>query len=432
MILKSLAMEQLRGFTKAVTLEFHPQLTLIIGENGAGKSTILDTLRCMLSHSLATARGNGPNRRSFDESDVSSGWPYLLAESILHSNPGRMAVVCKAKKFVAGFADRHLPDGKPYDQVIDTKDSYLVSFRGVGRPHKKMANDKPPLFIYYSAHRSLALERGHRKGRELGGELAAYTGSLDDRPLELGTQAWLWHAEQELLKSDGLPARVNAAIERMLGTFLGDFQNLRTVAVHGSPRLVVDKNGTTLDLAQLSDGEKGILALLLDLTRRLGQLHSRAEFPEKEPAIVMIDELDLHLHPRWQRTICKNLLSAFPCVQFIATTHSPQILGEVPAGQVIRLESHEVKDVWQSFGMDTNWLLKHVMQSDIRNTEIDAVIQSVEASLRDFDLLEAQSKIAQLRQRVGESPETVRLESGLRRAFELTDPDREDDSDEAD
>ena len=419
MILKSLSMEQFRGFTKAVTLGFHPQLTLIIGENGAGKSTILDALRCMLSHSLSFVRRNRPSRLNFEQPDVASGWPFLRTQSVLHSVPERMAVVCNVQKFVHGFADRNLPDGNPYDQVLDTKDRYDMTFEAVGQPHEKIADDKPPLFVYYSAHRSLALERGNRKGKEAGGELAAYTGALDDRPLELGTQAWLWHAEQELLKSDGLPARVNAAIERMLGAFLGDFQNLRTIEVNESPRLVVDKNKTTLDLAQLSDGEKGILALLLDLTRRLGQLHTRSESPETEPAIVMIDELDLHLHPRWQRAICKNLLSAFPNVQFIATTHSPQILGEVPAGQVIQIEDHKVKHIWQSFGMDTNWLLTHVMHGGVRNSSVDKSLREIESQLETFNLEGAEAVLNQLRTQIGETPDTTAYDSKIHRAWQL-------------
>ena len=433
MILNSLTMEQLRGFTKSVTLEFDDRLTLIIGENGAGKSTILDALRILLSQTMIGLVKKPPTKKTFDERDVADGWPFLRAKSVIHTVPTRAAIYCDAQKFVSEYTPRALPDGNPYDQGTVNKDQYLVGFYGIGEPHEfGQVKEKPPLFVYYSAHRSLALDRGGKKGKEAGGAMAAYTAALNDRSLELGTQAWLWHAEQELLKSDGLPARINSAIERILGRFLGDFKNLRTIEMEDTPRLVVDKNGTTLDLVQLSDGEKGILALLLDLTRRLGQVHADAEFPEKEPAIVMIDELDLHLHPRWQRTIAKTLLETFQSVQFIATTHSPQILGEVPAGQVIQLENHEIKHVWQSFGMDTNWLLKNVMHGDIRNSEVDAAMKSIESHLQNFELDEAETKINKLREQLGETPDNVRLETGLRRAIELTDPDAEDDADEAD
>ena len=425
MRLSSLTLEQYRGFTESVTLGFDQKLTLIIGENGAGKSSVLDAIRVLLSQSLVAFRSQVPPKKTFDERDVANGWPYLRAQSVLHTVPTRAAFTCDAQKYLSQFASRHLPNGNPYDQVIDTKDRYLVGEKGIGPPHNFPPNEKPPLFVYYSAHRSLALERGSKKGKEAGGELAAYTDALDDRPLEVGTQAWLWHAEQELEKSDKLPARVNAAIERMLGRFLGEFKNLRTVVIHDVPRLVVDKQGATLDLVQLSDGEIGVLALLLDLTRRLGQVHSKAEFPENEPAVVLIDELDLHLHPRWQRTIARNLLEAFPNVQFIATTHSPQILGEVPAGQVVQIENHEVKHIWQTFGMDSNWLLKHVMHGDVRNADIERALTKIEHHLQEFELEEAETGIANLRTLVGETPDTVRLDTGLRRALELTEPDEE-------
>ena len=419
MILKSLTMEQLRGFVKTVTIEFDDKLTLIIGENGAGKSTVLDALRVLFSQSMNSLVKKSPAKMTFDERDVTFGWPFLRAKSVLHTVPTRAAITCDAQKFISEYTPRQLPDGKPYDQVVDNKDQYLVSGHSVGEPHFEKQQEKPPLFVFYSAHRSLALERGSKKGKESGGASAAYTAALDDRPLELGTQAWLWHAEQELEKSDGLPARVNAAIERMLERFLGEFKNLRTVEVDDVPRLVVDKHGMTLDLVQLSDGEKGVLALLLDLTRRLGQVHSTSPTPENEPAIVLIDELDLHLHPRWQRTIAKNLIEAFPGVQFIATTHSPQILGEVPAGQVIQLVNHEVKHVWQSFGMDSNWLLKYVMHGDVRNVGVESELLEIEARLDEFDIEAAEQLLNELRKRIGETPDTIAIDAKLSRALDL-------------
>jgi predicted ATP-binding protein involved in virulence len=412
-------MEQLRGFTKSVTIDFDERFTLIIGENGAGKSTILDALRVLLSQSMVTFVKKSQTKKTFDERDVAFGWPFLRAQSVLHTVPTRAAITCDAQKFVSTFTPRQLPDGKPYDQVVDNKDHYLVGGHAVGEPHFENQKEKPPLFVYYSAHRSLALKRGSKKGKETGGAAAAYTDALDDRYLELGTQAWLWHAEQSLFESDGMPMRVNSAIERMLKRFLGEFKNLRTIDQDGTPRLFVDKGNATLDLVQLSDGEKGVLALIMDLARRLGQVHANAEFPEMEPAIVMIDELDLHLHPRWQRTISRNLLQAFPNVQFVATTHSPQILGEVPAGQVIHLVNHEIKHVWQSFGMDTNWLLKHVMHGDVRNADVNAAILEIEQDLENFNIEDAESALADLRSRIGETPDTIAMDSRIRRAEEL-------------
>src|SRR5690606_16357245 len=107
------------------------------------------------------------------------------------------------------------------------------------------------------------------------------------------------------------------------------YTNLR-VGDEDSPRLLIDRKGVALPVRQLSDGERGSLALVLDLTRRLSQANPGLDDPAANgPGVVLIDEIDLHLHPKWQRDIVGNLPNAFPNLQFIATTHSPQVIGEV-------------------------------------------------------------------------------------------------------
>jgi predicted ATP-binding protein involved in virulence len=93
--------------------------------------------------------------------------------------------------------------------------------------------------------------------------------------------------------------------------------------------LLVTKDGMLLDARQLSDGERGLLALVLDLAKRLSQANPGLSDPVKlGEAVVLIDELDLHLHPKWQRTIVERLTKVFPRCQFIATT-LPQIVAAV-------------------------------------------------------------------------------------------------------
>lgn len=425
MRLKTLTMAQVRGFTESVTIEFDDQLTLIIGENGAGKSTVLDSLRVLLSQSMTAFVKKPPKKKLFSESDVASGWPYLRAKSVLQTVPERAAIHCDAQKYLAKFTPRQLPDGKPYDQVVDNKDQYAVGFDAVGPPHMEPVEDKPPLFVFYSAHRSHALDRGNKKGKEAGGAAAAYTAALDDRYLELGTQAWLWHAEQSLFESDNVPMRVNASIERMLGRFLGDFENLRTIIKDDAPRLVVDKNGITLDIAQLSDGERGVLALLLDLTRRLGQVHGKSKTPENEPAIVMIDELDLHLHPRWQRRIARLLLESFPNVQFIATTHSPQIVGEVAPNRIRQvLPSHEIVRPNQSLGLDSSTVLREIMNSLDQNPKVEQLFEKANAALDSGDIKTARSVLNEMSAyQSGPTPDTAELESTINTLEAMADED---------
>ena len=98
-----------------------------------------------------------------------------------------------------------------------------------------------------------------------------------------------------------------------------------------------------LKAEQLSDGIKNILAMVADIAYRCVLLngHLGKAAATKSTGIVMIDEVDMHLHPLWQQTVVGSLQAAFPNIQFVLTTHSPQVLSTVPA-ECIRIIEHEL------------------------------------------------------------------------------------------
>ena len=97
------------------------------------------------------------------------------------------------------------------------------------------------------------------------------------------------------------------------------------------------------EFSQLSDGERGILALVLDLTRRLAQANPHLDDPAAEAeAVVLIDEIDLHLHPTWQRTIMAYLSERFPRTQFVVTAHSPLVVQAASDANIASVDSRTV------------------------------------------------------------------------------------------
>jgi predicted ATP-binding protein involved in virulence len=138
------------------------------------------------------------------------------------------------------------------------------------------------------------------------------------------------------------------------------------------------------------------------------------------PGIVLIDELDQHLHPRWQRRITHDLRTTFPNLQFICTTHSPQIVGEVPRESVHLLTPDGAQVPPVAYGADTNWILEHVMGATERNDETNLLIRSIEDALEEGKLGEAQNGLKKLRAKVGNEERAVaRLESSIRNLLEL-------------
>lgn len=407
MILSTLEMEQFRGFTRRTVLEFEPQFTLIVGENGVGKTSVLWALRVLLSHTLKVLVKKSGKTLAFKTDDIARGkrgqqdWPFLRAEStIMLSQPDTPLVKCVVQKNAGSFALNTESDGRPREHAVDTPDRYEVT--PITFANRFSAKEDPtPLAVYYSAHRSLALERSASRARAAGGPGAAYAEALEDRDLRLGEAILLWRKEEALEQSDGLPARANQAISRALPAFLGKFSNLR-IEGDDKPRLVVDKLGTKLDLSQLSDGERGILAVLMDLTRRLSQANPTLRHPARDGrAVVLIDELDLHMHPRWQREIVSRLTEAFPKCQFIATTHSPAIISEVQPESLflLRQDGDDIvpQRCGQAYGLDASYVMEHIMGTAPRPAPATDAINSIEDALESGNLDLARSKLAELR-----------------------------------
>lgn len=309
-------------------------------------------------------------------------------------------MTCSVQKNAASFVLNTDSDGRPRGHAVDTPDRYEVTpFTFANR--FLVREDSAPLVVYYSAHRSLALERNASRARAAGGPGAAYAEALDDRELRLGESVLLWRKEETLEQSDGLPARANQAIKRALPAFLGQFRNLR-IEGDDRPRLVVDKLGTKLDHSQLSDGERGVLAVLMDLTRRLSQANPNLADPARDGcAVVLIDELDLHMHPRWQREIVSRLIKTFPKCQFVATTHSPTIISEVQPESLFLLRQDGDYIVparcGQAYGLDINDVMEHIMGAAPRPVPATNAINSIEEALESGDLDLARTRLAELR-----------------------------------
>lgn len=385
---------------KSLTVEFDPSFTLIVGENGVGKTSVLWALRVLLSHTLARLVKKPAKRLLFQPEDIARSWPYLRAEVAVGLEPEGKTATCVSQKNAAQFVPSTDEDGRPREHAVDTPDKYEVSMGAPASP-KKRGGVNAPMVVYYSAHRSLALERGASKARSAAGLGAAYAEALEDRELRLGEAALLWRKEAVLEETDGRPARANRAVEQALPAFLGEFRNLRVEGTE-KPRLVVDKRGTTLDLSQLSDGERGLLAVLIDLTRRLAQAHPELEHPARDAqAVVLIDELDLHMHPRWQREIVSRLTATFPQCQFVTTTHSPQIISEVQPESLLLLRQDGDRIVpercGQAYGLDANYVLEHIMGTAPRAAPATEAIHAVEHALEYGDLAAARERLEKLR-----------------------------------
>jgi len=171
-----------------------------------------------------------------------------------------------------------------------------------------------------------------------------------------------------------------------------------------------------LSLNQLSDGEKNMIAMVGDIARRLAMANSKLPNPLEGDGIILIDEIDLHLHPAWQRMIVSKLTEVFPNCQFIVTTHSPQIIGEVSHEHIRILEKDEkgqliIKTPHQSLGLTSGEILEELMNTSKRDEDISKKLDTIYKLIDDEAFATAKSQISALKTELnGSVPEIVRME----------------------
>lgn len=355
MKIRELTLLNYRAFGETVLFKFSDRFTVIAGVNGKGKTALLDSLALLSSRFLPLVSPARHGYRKISPSDIHAAAPITQLA---------MKVNC------AGIPlDYQITYTRKDRKITTTRIPTVVRNEvryAYGDPRR--ADDAAPLAVYYTTDRA-----GYTLPRKLPievprGQAAAYAGALVNRTVNFRDfmaryrNTILLENEQSRENPSFLGPRAIAAISQALSIFLGGFTNLR---VQENPlRLVVDKGNVSLDLTQLSDGERSFLALVCDLGRRLVLANPALENPLRGAGIVMIDELELHLHPRWQLEVVEKLRETFPNIQFITTSHSPFIVQTAREGEVIKLDGELVIE---PMGRTLEEVARLVM--DVTNTE---------------------------------------------------------------
>lgn len=197
------------------------------------------------------------------------------------------------------------------------------------------------------------------------------------------------------------------AVRDAVAELMPGFDRLRILR-KPTPVMVVTKNGLEFRLDQLSDGERNLIAMTGDLARRLVAAHGPKAEPRQAEGIVLIDEVDQHLHPAWQRKVLPALQRAFPKVQFIVTTHSPQVLSSVAASSIVLLHDFEAHALTEATrGRDTNAILRDVFGVPERPEEQVQEIAEITRLIDSLELDEARGRLTRLAVTLSEHDDAV-------------------------
>jgi predicted ATP-binding protein involved in virulence len=251
-------------------------------------------------------------------------------------------------------------DGKPLQWCRDllgekgrTSSQYASDIRRVGKRLAKSVQMAEPVVLpvlsFYGTGR-LHVQKKQRQVSTLkpDSRFMGYLDCLD--PASDAKRLLSWFKTQELAAlQQGKPISSLEACRAAILSCIPDATKVWFDVQQDA--LLLETNGRIQSFSNLSDGFRNMLAMVADIAVRCATLnpHLGADAALQTPGIVLIDEIDLHLHPRWQRRVVGDLLKAFPKVQFVATTHSPFIIQSLPPIDGVRLINLDAPDQDQPF-----------------------------------------------------------------------------------
>ena len=209
-------------------------------------------------------------------------------------------------------------------------------------------------------------------------------------------------------------------VTQAIEAFIPNYRNLRVKRLP-RPHMLVEKEGITMSLEQLSDGEKNLIALVGDIARRLAIANSQNQNvnPLEGDGIVLIDEIDLHLHPSWQRKMIPKLTKIFPNCQFIFSTHSPQVLSHIQPEKIFLLknENNELSygKAIASYGKNTDRILEDLLNVGARPEKPRKEIHQLFKLIQEGELKDAKIKLEKLIEEIGEDSELAKAEVLIKR-----------------
>lgn len=397
-----------------IELDLKPGVNLLIGDNGAGKTSVLEGIAVALGGLFVNV--TGVKTKNITKEDVRMVIDSLgdASTSVTYCEPISVGASLK------NFGEETLSWNRVKEELSSTHTK--IDDKSVCTWMKKLtnqANSILPLISFQSAARVWRVKRGDF-GTELQKKLddrrCGYIGCLDSSMDVKSIQQWCM--KQEIMTVNKGQVREYALFKNIISTFMKEINELEEEPiVYYSPQFselaYKDVNGE-MPISKLSAGYQSLLWMIMDLAYRVCLLNPELENKSQIRGIVLIDEVDMHLHPKWQWNIIQALRTTFENVQFIIATHSPIVISATKDANLILLdEEQKVTYLPECYGYAVEDVLSFRQESVPRPKKVKVLIDQINEFVDNEEFDAAETVLAKLKDILGEDNSEFKKMAGI-------------------
>lgn len=376
MRIDTLRVQNFRGFAER-EFAFHSRFNVLIGDNGTGKTAVMEALKVAVASWLLGVPG-GPFRHGKDiQNDDIRQVGYMNASTGRPNfEEANGPTVVEADGEVAPFPTED-PTSLVWSQKRKgreggTSKTGASKLKAIAERAVRHARENAPVVLplvaYYGTDRLHAPDPD-REAAAAASRLDGYNKCVNGRINTGHFRAWMkeqafdsFHAGEETeayrLVRESLTSFLPEAddVNWAPGPSDDDPGDVYVRFNEGRVGAADDRSGRVVTMSSLSDGYQSALAIAGDLAVRMIRLNSMylgESTIKKTPGVVLIDELDQHLHPKWQRRVVQDLKRTFPSIQFVTTTHSPFIIQALDEGELVALDNRFTDASMKNHGIET-------------------------------------------------------------------------------